>query len=101
MKNYIIFAIYLFLIKHRKTTATKIAKEFEISTRSVYRYIDALSLMGIPVVTKLGRSGGIKLIKEFYIEGAMIRDDEKKILKDFVLENKNAEQAKKIISKLI
>lgn len=84
MKDYLIFAIFIFLIKKRRTTAVEIAQEFEISPRSVYRYIDALSLLGVPVVTKLGKGGGIEVVGNFYLESVTLTKEEKQILFEFI-----------------
>ena len=102
MKEHLIFSILLYITKHKNTTATEIAKEFEISTRSVYRYIDTLSLIGIPVITKLGRGGGITLVRDYLIEGIMLTNYEKSVLKKFINGDEGSlEKTKKIITKLI
>ena len=102
MKEYFLFSIFLYLTKHKRTTSADVASNFGISPRSVYRYIDALSLLGVPVVTKLGKGGGIELLNEFYIDGIMLSKNEKKFLKDFVQGNESQiESVKKIIAKLI
>lgn len=101
MKDYLIFAIFLYLVKHQQATAKNIAKHFEISERSVYRYIDALSLLGVPVITKLGRNGGIELIHEYYINGIMLNMQEKQIIKEFIVKSTKIGEVKKILQKLI
>jgi predicted DNA-binding transcriptional regulator YafY len=51
------------LLQHRgRVTATEIATELEVSTRTVLRDIEALSTSGVPVYTDRGRGGGISLI---------------------------------------
>lgn len=44
MKQYLVFGIFLFISQKEKTTAKEIAENFEISTRTVYRYIDELCM---------------------------------------------------------
>lgn len=46
-------------------TAAQIAAELEISQRTVYRYIDALSASGVPVVAEAGPEGGYSLPDQF------------------------------------
>ncbi len=65
MSQYMIMGIYVFITKKGKTSAREIAEHFEISTRSVYRYLDSLSLAGIPIVTKNGRGGGVYIMEDF------------------------------------
>ena len=52
--------ILILLLSGKTITASKIADRYEISVRSVYRYVDDLSLCGIPVYVTRGRYGGIK-----------------------------------------
>lgn len=58
MKFVILLDILFDLLLKRKITATEIAQRHEISVRTVYRYIDLLSL-SVPVYVKQGRNGGI------------------------------------------
>lgn len=101
MKDYLIFAIFMYLVKNKKTTALKIAHEFEISTRSVYRYIDALSLLGVPVTTKLGKGGGIEVVGEFYLENLALSKKDKQILFEYINRKDVPENIKNIINKII
>lgn len=68
MKDYLIFGIFMFIYKRKRTSAKEIAEYFEISTRSVYRYIDALCLAQIPVFMERGKNGGIGIMPEFRLE---------------------------------
>ncbi|MBR2376071.1 MAG: YafY family transcriptional regulator [Clostridia bacterium] len=58
MKFGILLSILFDLLIKRKITASYIAEKHEISPRTVYRYIDALSL-AVPIYVKRGRDGGI------------------------------------------
>ena len=81
MKQYLIFGIFLFVANHKKTTAKEIAENFEISSRTVYRYIDALSMAGIPFVAECGKNGGISIMPNFAIENYVLSKTEKDTLK--------------------
>jgi predicted DNA-binding transcriptional regulator YafY len=59
MKYRTMIKILLLLLSKRKTTAKEIAERFEISTRSAYRYLDELSMAGVPIYSERGRYGGI------------------------------------------
>ncbi|MEX2366732.1 MAG: HTH domain-containing protein, partial [Pseudohongiellaceae bacterium] len=47
---------------HEKVTARELAETCETSVRTVYRDIDALSEMGVPVYSVLGFLGGYRLL---------------------------------------
>ncbi|MGI5125450.1 helix-turn-helix transcriptional regulator [Pseudonocardia sp. CA-107938] len=46
----------------RSATAAQLARELEVSERTVYRDIAALTEAGVPVWTEPGRGGGIRLV---------------------------------------
>ena len=58
MKFTILLEILFDLLAKRKLTAAYLAEKYEISQRTVYRYIDLLS-MSVPIYIKRGRNGGI------------------------------------------
>lgn len=43
-------------------TATVLARELEVSVRTVYRDVEALSAAGVPVYSEPGRGGGVRLV---------------------------------------
>ena len=49
----------IMLTSKRQVTAKEIADRFEISQRSVYRYVEELNVAGVPVDVVRGRYGGI------------------------------------------
>lgn len=56
----------LMLLQARgRMTAPDLARELEVSVRTVYRDMDQLSAAGIPVVADRGRDGGFQLINGF------------------------------------
>ncbi len=59
MKYRIMLNMLIMLTTKRKVTAKEIADRFEISQRSVYRYVEELSVAGVPVDVVRGRYGGI------------------------------------------
>ena len=58
MKFEILLDMLFDLLAKRKITATYVADKHEISPRTVYRYVDILSVC-MPVFVKRGREGGI------------------------------------------
>lgn len=53
-----LFKIIYFLLDQGHATAPEMAEKFEVSVRTIYRDIDALSEAGIPVYAETGRNGG-------------------------------------------
>lgn len=58
MKFTILLEILFELLAKRKVTASYLSQKYELSTRTIYRYVDLLS-MTVPVYIKRGREGGI------------------------------------------
>lgn len=75
-----LFKILYHLLNKGHATAPELAEKLEVSVRTVYRDIDALSEAGIPVYTETGRSGGIHLMSDFVLGKAMLSEKEKKEL---------------------
>lgn len=72
-----LFKIVYYLLDKGQATATELAEKFEVSVRTVYRDIDALSGAGIPVYTETGRNGGIRLMNDFVLENAVLSEEER------------------------
>lgn len=75
MLERLISIIYI-LMNKGTVTAGELAKRFEVSTRTVYRDIEALSIAGIPVYCKKGKNGGISLTEEFVLNKMLITKEE-------------------------
>ncbi|MFF3224203.1 helix-turn-helix transcriptional regulator [Nocardia suismassiliense] len=54
--------LLLILQTRGRTTAGELAKELEVSVRTVYRDVEALSAAGVPVYSEPGRAGGVRLV---------------------------------------
>jgi len=60
-----LLSILLLLQVHRRMRAWELAKRLEVSERTIYRDIEALSISGVPVTTLRGTGGGIVLEEAF------------------------------------
>jgi len=69
-----LFAILLILQNEPRVRAQDLAKKFEVSKRTIYRDITALSEMGVPIVSLPGE--GYELIEGFYLPPLIFTDDE-------------------------
>lgn len=65
MKYQIMIKMLMLLTTRRRITAGELAERFEISTRSVYRYIDEMNVAGVPIDVVRGKYGGIFISDTF------------------------------------
>lgn len=77
MRNNRLFEIIYILLDKRKVTSKELAERFEVSVRTIYRDIDALSLAGIPVYTEKGKGGGISLMEGFVLQNSLLSEEER------------------------
>ncbi|MBJ7968242.1 YafY family transcriptional regulator, partial [Bacillus cereus] len=49
-------------------------------TRTIYRDMDALSSIGIPIISYLGKNGGFTLIDNYQLDKFTFNEEEKKFL---------------------
>jgi predicted DNA-binding transcriptional regulator YafY len=55
-------------------SASELARELEVSVRTIYRDVEALSAAGVPVSTEVGRNGGIRIDPTYRIAGLPLVD---------------------------
>ncbi|MCR4632250.1 MAG: YafY family transcriptional regulator [Treponema sp.] len=72
-----LFELLYILIDKKQVTASDMAKRFGVSTRTIYRWLDALSLSGIPVYALKGRGGGIAISEKFAMDNTILSEDER------------------------
>jgi predicted DNA-binding transcriptional regulator YafY len=66
----------MILLDKRKVTSTELAKKFEVSVRTIYRDIEALSTAGIPIYMSTGKNGGIHLMENYVLDKSLISNQE-------------------------
>lgn len=65
MKADRLISILMLLQMHKQLTANELAERLEVSVRTIYRDIESLSSLGIPIFTDRGVNGGIKLLGDY------------------------------------
>jgi len=68
MQHSVLVGIFFKLLSRRKTTAAELAERYEVSARTVYRYLEILDAAGLPITTERGFGGGISISDDFRIE---------------------------------
>lgn len=76
MKKDRLYALTLYLLNHGKTSASELAKHFEVSVRTIQRDIDALCQAGIPICAFTGTNGGYEILNDFKMNNQLASEDE-------------------------
>ena len=71
-----LFEFVYILIDKKQVTAKEMSKHFGVSTRTVYRWLEALSVSGVPVYSLKGRSGGIAISEKFAMDNTVLSEEE-------------------------
>lgn len=72
-----LFKIVYYLLEKGKSTAPELAEKFEVSIRTIYRDLDAISAAGIPVYATQGKGGGIFIMQDFVLDKSLLSEQEK------------------------
>ena len=76
MKNDRLFQLLYLRLEKGTATAPELAERLEVSVRTVYRDVAALSMAGVPVYTAAGKNGGISLMPGYTFNKALLSDAE-------------------------
>ncbi len=72
-----LFQITYILMNDGSATCSNLAERFGVSTRTILRDVEKLSLSGVPVFMKQGKGGGIGILKDYVLSKEVFSDDEK------------------------
>lgn len=65
-----------YIVNREHITAKELADYFNVSTRTIYRDINTLTIAGIPIISSKGTGGGISLIEGYTIDKALLSKEE-------------------------
>lgn len=71
-----LYALTLYLLNYGKSSASELAKHFEVSVRTIQRDIDALCQAGIPICAFTGVNGGYEILNDFKMNHQLASEDE-------------------------
>ncbi|MFF4489202.1 helix-turn-helix transcriptional regulator [Streptomyces sp. NPDC001544] len=91
MKSDRLLSILLLLQTRGRVPAPELAQRLEVSVRTIYRDVEALSASGVPVYAERGRHGGIELLAGFRTDVTGLTADESRAL--FILAAQGAHAA--------
>lgn len=76
MKFQIMLGILFTLLNKRKVSATELAAKYDCSPRSIYRYVDEMTIAGIPIDVIRGANGGIYISDAFKLPKGFLSKEE-------------------------
>lgn len=101
MKNDRMFKLLYLLLERGTMTAPQLSRILEVSARTVYRDVEALSMAGVPVYATSGKGGGISLMPGYTFNKALLSDQEQNQLLFSIQSLKAADQdVEALLSKL-
>lgn len=107
MQTELLFELTYIILERKIVTAREMAVHFGVSTRTIYRWIDALNLAGVPVITTKGKGGGIQLAEKYALDKAVLTEDEKQeilssvqALQSLSVDSTSSGNSRGVISKL-
>lgn len=65
-----------YIVNHGHVTTKELADFFNVSTRTIYRDINTLTIAGIPVISTKGTGGGISMIDGYTIDKSVLSQEE-------------------------
>ncbi len=90
------------LLRHENITAKQLAEELCVSTRTIYRDINILSMAGIPITSQKGYGGGLSLLQGFSLDKSYFTQEEQNNIVQAlqIFKSSNYPDADKLLNKV-
>ncbi|MCH5148189.1 MAG: YafY family transcriptional regulator [Clostridiales bacterium] len=76
MKYETMIKMLMYLLQKRKITARELAEKYDVSVRSIYRYVEELIISGVPIDIERGRYGGLTIADTYRLPTGYFTRDE-------------------------
>lgn len=76
MKYQILIDMLFKLLTGRRTTIGELAAKYEVSPRTIHRYLDEMTVAGIPIDTTRGAAGGVYISEAFTLPRGFLTQEE-------------------------
>lgn len=103
-KYNILICMLFDLLRERQVNAAALAAKYGVSTRSIHRYVEELSVAGVPVFTKQGRNGGLCIPSYYKLPVGFFGQEEYAAIKDALVAAKGEREDSRyarVLKKLI
>ncbi|MBO4989217.1 MAG: YafY family transcriptional regulator [Clostridia bacterium] len=84
-KYHILIGILFDLLREKKVNAAYLAAKYAVSRRTIYRYLDELSIGGVPIVVEQGRYGGVSIPGRYKLPVGFMTEEEYKAITDALI----------------
>ncbi|MEG1752048.1 MAG: HTH domain-containing protein [Clostridia bacterium] len=96
LQPYIILGVYVELC-NGKRTSSNLAQKFNVSSRTILRYVSDIKKVGIKIDSYKGVNGGIKVNSSYRLPNVFFTHQEKQILKEGLCKVSNNYEKQDII----
>lgn len=72
-----LFEFVYILIDKKQVTAKEMSEHFGVSIRTIHRWIEALSVSGVPLYSLKGRGGGIAISDNYALDKTLLSEEER------------------------
>ncbi|MCK8611480.1 WYL domain-containing protein [Apilactobacillus kunkeei] len=75
-----IIKIWLYIYMHRQFTTNELSKHFDVSTRTIFRDLEMLSSLSVPIYAEKGKNGGYRVLDSIKLPPISFSSDEAKAI---------------------
>ena len=76
MQNWVLYGIMMTLLIKKKASRRYLAEKYEVSERTISRYVDVLSEAGVPIYSLAGKEGGYAISDEYKLDKTLFSPEE-------------------------